>query len=63
MESAQDRTADNASRPFGSARYRRIFVQRQVSARAVVVIFVQQQNVAQMAFAEYHDMIDAFRAD
>ena len=33
------------------------------SARGVVVIFVRQQNVAQMAFAEYHDMIDAFPAD
>ena len=33
-----------------------------MSARGVVVIFVRQQNVAQMAFAEYHYVIDAFRA-
>src|SRR6478609_381878 len=33
------------------------------SARAVVIAHVRQQHVAQMAFAEYHDMINAFPAD
>jgi len=40
-----------------------ILVQGQMSARGVVVIFVRQQNVAQMAFAEDYDMINAFRSD
>jgi hypothetical protein len=31
-----------------------------MSARVVVVIFVQQQNVAQMPFADDYDMVDAF---
>ena len=34
-----------------------------MSARGVVVIFVRQQNVAQMAFAEDHNMINAFPPD
>jgi hypothetical protein len=32
-------------------------------ACAVVVIFVQRQNMAQMALAKYYDMIDAFPLD
>jgi AcrR family transcriptional regulator len=63
METAQDRAADNVPGPLGGAWYRCILVQGQMSARGVVVIFVQHQHVAQMAFAEYHDMIDAFPAD
>src|SRR4051812_45411499 len=31
-----------------------------MGARAVVIAHVRQQHVAQMAFAEYHDMINAF---
>ena len=38
-------------------------VEFQDSARGVVVIFVRQQNVAQMAFAEDYDMINAFPSD
>ena len=34
-----------------------------MSARGVIVIFVRQQNVAQMAFAEDHNMINAFPPD
>jgi len=34
-----------------------------MSARGVVVIFVGQQNVAQMAFAEHYDMINPFPPD
>src|SRR6266404_9686676 len=34
-----------------------------MSARAVVIAHVQQQHVAQMAFAKYHDMISAYPAD
>ena len=34
-----------------------------VSSRAVVVGHVRQQRVAQMAFAKYDDMINAFPAD
>src|ERR1700694_3896238 len=63
MQSTQDRTAQNASRCLGGTRYRRVLVQRQVSARAIVVVHVGQQHMAQMAFAEHHDMIEAFPAD
>jgi hypothetical protein len=34
-----------------------------MSARAVVVAHVREQHTAQMVFAEYHDMINAFPAD
>ena len=34
-----------------------------MGARAVIVAHVRQQHVAQMAFAEDHDMINAFPAD
>jgi hypothetical protein len=61
METAEDRPADDIPGPLGAGRDRRILVQ--MSARGVVVIFVRQEHVAQMAFAEHHDMIDAFPAD
>jgi hypothetical protein len=34
-----------------------------MGARAVVVAHVREQHVTQMAFAKYHDMINAFPAD
>src|SRR6185295_2507471 len=63
VQSAQDRAADDIPGPLNAARDRGILVQRQMSARGVVVIFVRQQNVAQMAFAEDYDMINAFPSD
>jgi hypothetical protein len=50
-------------RPARHGEDRGILVQRQVSARAVVVAHVREQHVTQMAFAEYNDMINAFPAD
>ena len=58
VQSGQDRAADNASGCFGGARYRPVFVQRQMGAR-----HVREQHVTQMAFSEHHDMINAFPAD
>jgi hypothetical protein len=63
METAEDRATDNIPDPLGTARDRGILVQRQVRARAVVVAHVREQHVAQMTFAEDHDMINAFPAD
>ena len=63
VQSAQDRAADDIPGPLDAARDRGILVQRQMSARGVVVIFVRQQNVAQMAFAKDYNMIDAFPPD
>jgi hypothetical protein len=63
VQSAQDRAADDTPGPLNAARDRGILVQGQMSARDVVVIFVRQQNVAQMAFAEDYDMINAFPPD
>jgi hypothetical protein len=40
-----------------------VLAQGQVSARAVVIVHVREQHVTQMAFAEHHDMINAFPAD
>jgi hypothetical protein len=34
-----------------------------VSARSIIVVHVGKQHMAQMAFAEHHDMIEAFPAD
>jgi hypothetical protein len=34
-----------------------------MGARAVVIVHVRKQHVAQMAFAKYHDVISAFPAD
>ena len=63
VQSAQDRAADDIPSPLNAARDRGILVQRQMSARGVIVIFVRQQNVAQMALAEDYDMINAFPPD
>ena len=63
VQSAQDRAADYIPGPLNATRNRGILVQRQMNARGVVVIFVRQQNVAQMAFAEDYDMINAFPPD
>src|ERR1700757_3765862 len=63
VQSAQDRAADDLPNPLDAARDRGIIVQRQMSSRGVVVIFKRQQNVAQMAFTEDYDMIDAFPPD
>jgi hypothetical protein len=58
VQSAQNRAADDIPGPLNAARKRGILVQRQMSARGVVVMFVRKQNVAQMAFAKHHDMIN-----
>jgi hypothetical protein len=63
VQSAQDRAADDIPGPLNAAMDRCILVQGQMSARGVVVVFVTQQNVAQMAFAEDYDMINAFPSD
>jgi hypothetical protein len=63
MEAAQDRAADDIPGPLNAAMDRCILVQGQMSARGVVVTSVRQQNVAQMAFAEDYDMINAFPSD
>ena len=33
------------------------------SARAIIIVHIGQQHMAQMALAEHHDMIEAFPAD
>ena len=63
VHSAQDRAADDIPGPLNATRNRGILVQRQMSARGVAVIFVRQHNVAQMAFAEDYDLINAFPPD
>ena len=63
VQAAQDRAADDIPGPLNAAMDGGILVQGQMSARGVVVIFVRQQNVAQMAFAEDYDMINAFPSD
>jgi hypothetical protein len=52
-------------RPAASAAgaYRRVLFNDKVGTRAIIVVHVGQQHMAQMAFAEYHDMIKAFPAD
>ena len=55
--------SDDIPVPLNAAMDGGILVQGQMSARGVVVIFVRQQNVAQMAFAEDYYMINAFPSD
>ena len=62
VQSAQDRAADDIPGPLNAARDRGILVQRQMSARGIIII-LRQRNVAQMAFAEDYDMINAFPPD
>lgn len=42
---------------------RRVLVQRKVSSHAVVVIRIELENSAQVAFAEHDDMVEALAAN
>ena len=53
----------DGSSPLKPTRDRRIFIQCSKHCDFVVVILIRQQNVAQMAFAEHYDMINAFPPD
>ena len=63
VEPAQDWLCPNAPDRLDSPCDRRVLVQRQMSARAVVVFHVRQQNVPQVPLPDDHDVVEAFPAD
>ena len=45
------------------ARYRRVWVQRQMWAHLVIVIEIQTENPLEMDFVQYNHVIQTFAAD
>ena len=54
---------ENAPGGLNSPRYRRILVQREMCPSAIVILHIREEYVAQMPFAEDHNMIKAFLSD
>jgi hypothetical protein len=60
MQSGQDRKRDNATIPLDHSIHRRIFLQRQLRARPVVITGISGENSPQMRLAEDQHVIQAF---
>ena len=56
-------SAERVRRTLNGPWDRRVFVQGQMRAGAVVIVHVREQQVAQMSLAEHHDMIKTFPPD
>jgi hypothetical protein len=54
---------ENAPNGLNSLRYRRILVQREVCPRAVVILHIRKEYVAQVPLAKDNDMIRTFPSD
>jgi hypothetical protein len=60
---AENWAAKNLPRPFDGARERRILLQGEMCAGAIIIFHVRQQQVAEVAFAEHDDVVEAFPSD
>ena len=63
MQSAEERIGANAADPLNWARDRRIFVQRSVRSRLIIVRGVFAQDPAQVRLAQEDNMVDALATD
>jgi hypothetical protein len=59
MEPTKNGANDKATPGVYHPRKRRVFVQRQVSSTLIVILLVRTQQIAQMPFAKYNDMVEA----
>jgi hypothetical protein len=59
VQPAENWAAKNLPSPFDGARERRILLQGEMRARAIVIFHVQQQQVTEVALAEHDNVVKA----
>jgi hypothetical protein len=63
VQPAENWAANNLPGPFDGTRERGILLQGEMRAGAVVICHVRQQQVAEVAFAEHDNVVEAFSSD
>ena len=63
VQPAENWAAKNLPGPFDGTRERGILLQGEVRAGAIVICHVRQQQVAEVAFAEHDNVVEAFPSD
>jgi hypothetical protein len=63
VQPAENWAAKNLPGPFDGTRERRILLQREMCAGAIIIFHVRQQQVAEAAFAEHDNVVEAFPSD
>ena len=63
VQPAENWAANNLPGPFDGTRERGILLQGEMRAGAVVICHVRQQQVAEVAFAEHDNVVEAFPSD
>jgi hypothetical protein len=63
VQPAENWATKNLPSPFDGARERRILLQGQMRARAIVIFHVRQQQVTEVALAEHDNVVKAFPSD
>ena len=63
MQSAQDWATKNVPGAIDRARDRRIFLQGEMRAGPIVIFHVAEQQVTEVALAEYNNVVKAFPSD
>jgi hypothetical protein len=63
MLPAENWAAKNLPGPFDGTRERRILLQGEMCASAIIIFHVRQQQVAEVAFAEHDNVVEAFPSD
>jgi hypothetical protein len=63
VQPAENWAAKNLPSPFDGARERRILLQGEMRARAIVIFHVRQQQVTEVALAEHDNVVKAFPSD
>jgi hypothetical protein len=63
VQPAENRAATNLPGPFDGTGERRILLQGEMCAGAIIIFHVRQQQVAEVALAEHDDVVEAFPSD
>ena len=63
VQSAENWAAKNLPGPFDGTRERRILLQGEMRAGAIVIFHVRQQQVTEVALAEHNNVVEAFPSD
>jgi hypothetical protein len=63
VQPAENWAAKNLPGPFDGTRERRILLQGEMCAGAIIIFHVRQQQVAEVAFAEHDNVVEAFPSD
>ena len=63
VQPAENWAAKNLPGPFDGTRERRILLQGEMCAGAIIIFHVRQQQVAEVAFAEHDNVVEAISSD